>query len=64
LAGCILHHYDFSPYSEKVRLAFGNKQLAWHSVETPMMAPKPDLVPLTAGLSQGAGAADRRRHLL
>lgn len=49
MAGCILHHYDFSPYSEKIRLAFGYKQLAWHSVETPMMAPKPDLVPLTAG---------------
>jgi glutathione S-transferase len=49
MARLILHHYDFSPYSEKVRLALGYKHLAWHSVETPMMAPKPDLVPLTAG---------------
>lgn len=45
----ILHHYDFSPYSEAVRLAFGLKGLDWQSVETPPMAPKPDLVPLTAG---------------
>jgi glutathione S-transferase len=49
MAEVILHHYDFSPYSEKIRLAFGLKQLDWHSVQTPMMAPKPDLVPLTAG---------------
>lgn len=49
MAELILHHYDFSPYSEKVRLAFGHKKLDWQSVETPMMAPKPDLVPLTAG---------------
>jgi glutathione S-transferase len=49
MAELILHHYDFSPFSEKVRLAFGLKGLDWQSVETPMMAPKPDLVPLTAG---------------
>ena len=49
MASLILHHYDFSPYSEKVRLAFGYKDLDWHSVETPMQAPKPDLIPLTAG---------------
>ncbi|WP_298962135.1 glutathione S-transferase family protein [uncultured Methylobacterium sp.] len=45
----ILHHYDFSPFSEKVRLAFGHKGLDWHAVETPAWPPKPDLVPLTAG---------------
>ena len=45
----ILHHYDFSPYSEKIRLAFGYKDLDWNSVQTPIQAPKPDLVPLTAG---------------
>lgn len=49
MAELILHHYDFSPFSEKVRLAFGYKNLAWRSVETPLMAPKPDLVPLTGG---------------
>jgi len=29
----ILHHYDTSPYSEKVRTGFGLKGLAWASVE-------------------------------
>jgi glutathione S-transferase len=45
----ILHHYDFSNYSEKVRLALGYKGLAWRSVIIPPIAPKPDLVPLTGG---------------
>jgi len=49
MASLILHHYDFSPYSEKVRLAFGHKDLDWHSVDMPIQAPKPDLTPLTAG---------------
>ena len=45
----ILHHYDASPFSEKVRLMLGLKGLAWRSVLTPNMLPKPDLVPLTGG---------------
>ena len=45
----ILHHYDLSPHSEKARLAFGLKDVAWRSVETPIWPPKPDLIPLTAG---------------
>ncbi len=45
----ILHHYEFSPYSEKVRLAFGLKRLPWRSVLTPVWMPKPDLMPLTGG---------------
>jgi glutathione S-transferase len=45
----ILHHYDASPFSEKVRLMLGLKGLAWRSVITPNMLPKPDLVPLTGG---------------
>ena len=45
----ILHHYDFSPYSEKVRLGLGLKGLAWASVETPVIMPKPDLTALTGG---------------
>jgi len=49
MASLILHHYDFSPYSEKVRLAFGYKNLDWQSVDSPIQAPKPDLIPLTAG---------------
>ena len=45
----ILHHYDISNYSEKVRLAFGYKSLAWHSVIIPPVAPKPELQMLTGG---------------
>lgn len=45
----ILHHYDFSNYSEKARLALGYKSLAWRSVIIPPIAPKPDLTPLTGG---------------
>lgn len=45
----ILHHYDASPFSEKVRLAFRLKNLAWHSVDAPVIMPKPDLVALTGG---------------
>ena len=44
-----LHHYPNSPFSEKVRIAFGVKQLAWKSVHSPSMMPKPDLMPLTGG---------------
>src|SRR5476649_1790619 len=43
----ILHHYDISPYSEKVRLGLGLKGLAWASVEMPVIMPKPDLTALT-----------------
>jgi len=45
----ILHHYAGSPFSEKVRVAFGAKQLAWKSVEVPNIMPKPDVVTLTGG---------------
>lgn len=45
----ILHHYDESPFSEKVRLCFGLKAIAWRSVIIPMVAPKPDLAVLTGG---------------
>ena len=45
----ILHHYPQSLYSEKVRLILGLKNLAWKSVIIPMVAPKPDLTPLTGG---------------
>ena len=45
----ILHHYEMSPYSEKMRLIFGYKGLSWRSVIQPMMMPKPDLVALTGG---------------
>lgn len=45
----ILHHFDWSPFAEKARVAFGFKRLAWHSVQIPMILPKPDLMPLTGG---------------
>ena len=45
----ILHHYDFSPFSEKIRLVFGLKKLTWRSVTIPSVMPKPDLVALTGG---------------
>ncbi len=45
----ILHHYDFSSFSEKVRLVLGLKNLRWLAVEIPSYAPKPDYEPLTAG---------------
>lgn len=45
----IFHHYPPSPFSEKVRVGFGIKQLEWRSVEIPRVPPKPELMPLTGG---------------
>jgi glutathione S-transferase len=45
----ILHHFDWSPYAEKVRVLLGIKRLAWRSVQIPMVMPKPDLTALTGG---------------
>lgn len=45
----ILHHYDTSPFSEKVRIQMGIKGLSWRSVIQPTIMPKPDLLPLTGG---------------
>src|ERR1041385_4464954 len=45
----VLHHYESSPYSEKVRLGLGLKGLAWASVEVPQIMPKPDLTAMTGG---------------
>ena len=45
----ILHHYPSSPFSEKVRLILGHKQLAWQSVVIPRIMPKPDVLALTGG---------------
>ena len=45
----ILHHYPSSPFSEKIRLIFGHKNLTWRSVHIPRIMPKPDLVVLTGG---------------
>jgi glutathione S-transferase len=45
----ILHHFDQSPFSEKIRLIFGFKGLSWKSVRIPRVMPRPDLTPLTGG---------------
>ena len=45
----IFHNYPNSPFSEKVRVAFGIKKLSWRSVIQPVIMPKPDLIPLTGG---------------
>jgi len=49
VTGIILHHYDASPFTQKALRMMGLKGLAWRSVETPMILPKPDLVCLTGG---------------
>jgi len=45
----ILHHYPSSPFSEKIRLMLGYKNIPWRSVVIPMVSPKPDVVALTGG---------------
>jgi glutathione S-transferase len=45
----ILHQYDTSPFSEKVRKVLAHKKVAWHAVEQPTIMPKPQLLPLTGG---------------
>ena len=49
MSDLILHHYPTSPFSEKLRLILGHKQLAWKSVVIPRIMPKPDVVALTGG---------------
>ncbi len=49
MSDLILHHYPSSPFSEKIRLALGYKQLAWKSVIIPSVMPKSDVVALTGG---------------
>jgi len=45
----ILHHFDESPFSEKVRIVFGLKDIAWTSVRISRIMPRPDLMPMTGG---------------
>lgn len=45
----ILHHFDASPFAEKIRLVLAIKGLSWRSVEIPMVMPKPQLTALTGG---------------
>ncbi|WP_456269293.1 glutathione S-transferase family protein [Kushneria sp. AK178] len=45
----LLHHFDPSPFSEKVRLLLGYCGLEWGSVHIPRMMPKPHFTALTGG---------------
>ncbi len=45
----ILHHFDPSPFSEKIRIIFGYKKIAWKSCQISRIMPRPDLMPLTGG---------------
>ncbi len=45
----ILHHFDELPFSEKIRIVFGLKNIAWISVRISRIMPRPDLMPLTGG---------------
>ena len=48
-ADLILHHFDLSPFAEKIRMVLGCKGARWRSVKIPMAMPKPDVVALTGG---------------
>ena len=45
----ILHHYDNSPYAEKIRLMFGLTNMQWQSLISPVQPPRPSVDPLTGG---------------
>jgi len=45
----VFHNYPQSPVAEKVRVAFGIKNLSWRDVEIPRLPPKPMLTALTGG---------------
>ena len=45
----VFHNYPQSPVAEKVRVAFGIKDLTWNDVEIPRLPPKPLLTALTGG---------------
>ncbi len=45
----ILHHFNTSPYAEKIRLILGHKNLPWKSVLVPNIMPKPLYTALTGG---------------
>ncbi len=45
----ILHHFELSPFAEKIRLMLGCKAARWRSVHIPMLMPKPDVLALTGG---------------
>ncbi len=44
-----LHHYERSPYAQKIRAMFGLTGHAWASVLSPMYPPRPNVEPLAGG---------------
>ena len=45
----ILHHYENSPYAEKIRLMFGLTESGWSSLLSPPWPPRPNVDPLSGG---------------
>ncbi|WOJ92863.1 glutathione S-transferase family protein [Congregibacter variabilis] len=45
----ILHHYESSPYAEKIRLMFGYTDSNWRSLISPAWPPRPNVDPLSGG---------------
>lgn len=45
----ILHHYEVSPFSEKIRALLGYAHLPWQSVSVREFPPRPELDQLTGG---------------
>jgi glutathione S-transferase len=45
----ILHHYENSPYAEKIRLMFGCTDSHWQSLLSPAWPPRPNVDPLSGG---------------
>lgn len=45
----ILHHYEISPFSEKIRLMFGHCGLSWKSAISPPLPPRTIVDPLAGG---------------
>jgi glutathione S-transferase len=49
VAELILHQYEMSPFSEKVRRLLAYKRLPYRTVRAPAIMPKPELIALTGG---------------
>ncbi|MGM4963026.1 glutathione S-transferase N-terminal domain-containing protein [Tardiphaga sp. 1201_B9_N1_1] len=63
MSDLILHHYDFSNYPEKVRVALGFKGLSWMSVIVPGPS-KTCTRRFGRWISTSFGSADRSGYLL
>lgn len=49
MSDLILHQYEVSPFSEKIRRILAWKKLPWVAVRAPAVMPKPELLALTGG---------------